>query len=249
MRAKFLRKVLGFLFFLPAGMGQVAVAQDAETIPAMNTLVPAFESSAPKRAAELRPYKRYFVESGIVEYIISGTQSGIEIAYFDRWGRREARYTKSEVAGLGFSNTLTIIDGEWIYTIHLDKKIGSKIKNELLMKALEESSPEDKTPLGEKMMSLVGGEKIDNERIGEKMCDIWEIKHQGQKFWIWNGIPLKSEQKTAFVDTTFAAVSLQAGALISEEKFKIPEDINFIEGNINDMLLSLLTFVEPKELR
>lgn len=196
-------------------------------------------SAVTQAPAAAWPYKRYLVESGIAEYLISGTQSGIEILYFDRWGMREARYIRSETAGAGFSNILTLIDGEWIYTIDLDKKIGNKVKNELLKKILDESSPEDPIPLGEKMMAAAGGKKIGENKIVEKMCDVWEIKHEGRRFWLWNWIPLKSEEKTASVDTTFAAASLQVDVTIPEEKFQIPEDIYFIEGDINNILLSL----------
>ncbi|OGX27961.1 MAG: hypothetical protein A3D10_00200 [Omnitrophica WOR_2 bacterium RIFCSPHIGHO2_02_FULL_48_11] len=228
------RQIFGLVLIVFFMTGREAAAEDAVILPAANMI----SGEAPVPVI-VNPHKRYLVESGIIEYVISGTQNGIEIAYFDRWGMREARYTRSETVGLGFSNTLTVIDGEWIYMIDLDKRIGNKVRNELLKKALEQSSPGDKVPLGKRMMAIAGGEKMDKELIVEKKCDVWQIVPQGRKFWMWNWIPLKSETKSETVDTTFAAASLQTGVMIPEEKFSIPEGIQFIEGNISDILLSL----------
>lgn len=74
--------------------------------------------------------KRY-----LVEYEMSGMQKGTETVYFDRWGWREAKYTNSDLSIAGISrkeSRLSLMDGEWLYTIDLERRTGTKIKNTLL---------------------------------------------------------------------------------------------------------------------
>ena len=36
--------------------------------------------------------KRYGIKSGVIEYIITGSQEGTKTLYFDSWGMRQAEY-------------------------------------------------------------------------------------------------------------------------------------------------------------
>ncbi len=98
-------------------------------------------SDGSRPATETSGYpKRYQVESGIVEYEMSGMQKGTETVYFDRWGWREAKYTNTElsIAGLSRKETkLSIMDGDWIYNIDLESRTGTKIKNTVLSQFIE----------------------------------------------------------------------------------------------------------------
>ena len=106
--------------------------------------------------------KRYLVESGIVEYEMSGMQHGTETIYFDRWGWREAKYTNSEISIGGISrkeNKFTIMDGEWIYNIDLEHRTATKTKNPMLAQFIEAAKKKDQSlaELGEEMMRNMGG--------------------------------------------------------------------------------------------
>lgn len=46
---------------------------------------------------------RYKIRSGIVEYKLSGVQTGSETIYFDRWGMREAKYSQAETKMMNMS--------------------------------------------------------------------------------------------------------------------------------------------------
>ncbi|HEX9251123.1 MAG TPA: hypothetical protein VF870_02725, partial [Ignavibacteriaceae bacterium] len=71
--------------------------------------------------------KRYGIKSGVIEYIITGSQEGTKTLYFDNWGMRQAEYTRSILSVGGFTkplNLVNIIDGEYQYMINIDQNSG-----------------------------------------------------------------------------------------------------------------------------
>jgi len=177
-------------------------------------------------------FKRYTVKSAIIEYALSGAQTGTETVYIDEWGKREARYTQADMTMMGQtikSNRLTILDGEWIYAIDLDKKSGTKIKNPMF-ESLEATADGDFTQIGVEMMQKMGGVKIGSEAIAGKPCDVWEIKDIGTKSWLWNTIPLKTEASMGDMSMASTAVKVAEGALIPQEKLEIPSDVQMSDS-------------------
>ena len=68
--------------------------------------------------------KRYGIKSGVIEYLITGSQEGTKTLYFDNWGMRQAEYTRSVLSFGGFTkslNLVSIIDGEYQYMINIDQ--------------------------------------------------------------------------------------------------------------------------------
>jgi len=186
-------------------------------------------------------YRRYQMESGIIEYSITGAQSGTGVVYFDRWGMREAKYASVEFfspGGVRRSNTLTILDGDWIYNIDLDKKIGTKKKNVVLKEVLDEVDNEDPDAVGKGMMEKAGAEIVGQEKISKMTCDVWEIKQTGEKTWLWRWLPLKSQARVMGGVVVTAVKKIKEGARIPDEKFAVPPKIYFIDGDIDSILLS-----------
>ena len=180
-------------------------------------------------------YKRYNVQSCIVEYSLGGSQKGSETLYFDRWGMREARYSNKELSMMGVqqkTNTLLITDYDWMYNIDLDKKTGTKTKNGIFQSLLKNAKNNDLIEAGMKMMKDMGGEKIGTEMVAGKTCDIWEIQKLGSKTWICIAVPLKVAAKFAGVEITSVATKVQEGATIPESKFKVPAGVKVKEGKI-----------------
>ena len=52
--------------------------------------------------------KRYGIKSGVIEYIITGSQEGTKTLYFDSWGMRQAEYTRSVLSVGGFTKSLNL---------------------------------------------------------------------------------------------------------------------------------------------
>ena len=64
------------------------------------------ESSNSKTTSEFQ--KRYGIKSGVIEYIITGSQEGTKTLYFDSWGMRQAEYTRSILSVSGFTKSLNL---------------------------------------------------------------------------------------------------------------------------------------------
>lgn len=182
-------------------------------------------------------FRRYGVKSGIIEYELSGAQSGKEIIYFDDWGYREAKYSETELSFGGFSqktNTLTILEGKMIYSIDLTTNTGTKMENPMFA-GLNDDDPQK---MGEQMMKQMGGEKTGTSTILDKTCDVWEIKQMGSKTYVWNSIPLKTEVNMG-MQINITAVSFEEGD-VPQDKLKIPEGITFQAiGDPSEMIKKL----------
>lgn len=180
--------------------------------------------------------KKYQIKSGIVEYTISGIQSGKQTLYFDNWGLLSAEYTQATTTFMGMtvpSNTLNLTDKEWTYNIDLDKKEGTKIANkelEDLMKSLQGKDLED---IGRKMLEQLNARKIGNETFLGRNCEVWEIQKLSSKVWIYKYVPLKTISN--LVGTiTIEATKFEENASIPADKLKIPSNIKITEQKITD---------------
>jgi hypothetical protein len=189
--------------------------------------------------------KKYNIKSGIIEYSMKGITTGKETIYFDDWGDKEATYSESETKMMGMTSktkTLTIIDGEWVYNIDMDKETGVRAKNMMYENNKNNNDKEGQNQnlksSNDQMMKDMGGEKIGQEMILGKMCDIWEIKKMGTKTWVWNGISLKNSTNIAGFKMDLIATKLLENAKVPANKFRVPDDVKIteskvIEGNKN----------------
>jgi hypothetical protein len=181
-------------------------------------------------------YKRYQIESARVEYEMSGPQTGTETLYFDQWGMREAKYSNTALAVMGFTkktNQLTILDGEWIYAIDLDKKTGTKTKHPLMQEIAEKHGTKDLAKVGERVMHQMG-ERVGTEEVAGKRCEVWEVKDDRggtlSTSWVWNGIPLKTQVNMAGMQQTVTATKVEADVSVPNDKFAIPSGVTITEG-------------------
>ena len=178
--------------------------------------------------------KRYYIESAIVKYKISGNTKGTEEIYFDKWGEREAHYinviTKTTFFGVKNTtkeNTLNILDGDISYSIDLDKKTGVKTLNAGVTTISVLGNGKSPRTMGKEMLEQVGGKKIGEEEILGKKCEVW--KALGTKLWFWKGIPLKVSSKLLGIERTSEAVELKTNVKIDESKFKVPPGIKITD--------------------
>lgn len=219
--------IIAVLILLAATSCQKQADDEAGTASSSDSSQPATETSGYP--------KRYLVESGIVEYEMSGMQKGTETIYFDRWGWREAKQTNSEISVAGITrkeNKFTIMDGEWIYNIDLDRRTGTKTKNPMLEQFIAAAKNKDKslTELGEEMLRSMGGQKIGTEAVAGKDCDVWETKKLGSKSWVWKGVTLKSQLSMGGMQVNSSATRVDENAIIPADKITIPSDVKITEG-------------------
>jgi len=182
--------------------------------------------------------KRYGIRSGVIEYVISGSQEGTKTLYFDSWGMRQAEYTRSILSVGGFTkslNIVNIIDGEYQYMINMDQNSGTKTRNPVL-KAIEQlKNQKGFNEFGEQMLLSMGANKIGSENFLGKDCDVYEMKNTGTKLWIWEWLTLKSETKSGGININLTATRINEGSSVSSEKFKIPEKVVLNEVNLDNI--------------
>ncbi len=184
------------------------------------------------RSAEelaLKGYKRFAVESGIVQYKLEGTNTGTEALYFDNWGWRAGLHTISNIRTIDMSrseNIAKIIDG-WIqYNLEKNTMNGTKLVNPELKAWWEKykTYPEDRSAIGKQVLMASGGEPTGKGVVLGRPCEIWNIPAWGAKLWLWKGIPLKYTIAKLGMKYTATATSVQIDIEVPEKSLLLSPD-------------------------
>ena len=188
-------------------------------------------------------YKRYAMNSAIVEYTIRGAQIGKEFLQFDRWGLREAKRESlaMKVGGMTIpTKTETIMDGEFLYALDRDKNTATKTTNQLLTQITAKHETKDMTQIGDRALKAMGAKKTGTETFLGKKCDVWEVNNLGTKMLVYNGLTLKSETNMAGMKIIREATKFEENAEVAEEKLTVPSKMKVTEGgNPMEMLHQL----------
>jgi len=180
--------------------------------------------------------RRYRIESGRVEYSLTGSQVGTETIDFDRWGMREVQYVKAELT-MGEKRReieqLTIMDGEWMYHIDLTTGIGTRMPESMLSDLLERSGTTDMVEVSENSMREMGGVKSGTEEVAGRTCDVWTIEKMNTKNWLWKGLSLKMTTDMMGVHTVSTAVRIEEGKPIPPEKLLVPDNVEITDDPQN----------------
>jgi len=182
--------------------------------------------------------KIFGIQSGIIEYEITGSQTGSKKLYFDDWGRKQAEFSNSTIKVGKFSkhsNLLKITNGDWQYIINLEKKTGTKRENPVLTKMYELSNQINYNDFGEQLVLIEGGVKTGSEEVAGKNCTIYNFKNKNSKRWIWNWITLKSESLSGGVHITVTAKNIAENVSVPDSVFNPPLDIMVIEVDLKDL--------------
>ena len=167
----------------------------------------------------------YKAKSGIIEFEMTGKTTGKEIMYFDDYGRKEATFSETTTKVLGMTsseNTLEIRKDSILYMIDLEEKTGIRTVIPFDPSEMTEEQMKELEDTGKKMLSDLGFEKIGEEKILGRNCDIWE--GLGTKIWIWENLSLKTEVNMMGQWTT-EAVKIDLNSRIDPGKFKVPAGI------------------------
>ncbi|HEX7357948.1 MAG TPA: hypothetical protein VF270_09590 [Ignavibacteriaceae bacterium] len=182
--------------------------------------------------------KRYGIKSGVIEYLITGSQEGTKTLYFDNWGMRQAEYTRSVLSFGGFTkslNLVSIIDGEYQYMINIDQNSGTKTRNPILKSIEQLKDQKGFNEFGEQMLLSMGANKIGSDNFLGKDCDVYEMKNTGTKLWVWEWLTLKSETKSGGLNINVTATRINEGGSVPAEKFKVPEKVVLNEVDLDNI--------------
>lgn len=187
--------------------------------------------------------KVFDVKSGMIEYKIEGKTKGTKTLWWDDYGRLQHEYKKTSTKMFGMTTkeeVLTIKTKEWIYTINLIDKTGTKSSQEeamLMAEALMGSSSEaDLIKMGEDIQKDLDAEIVDNESILGRSCTVMDIGKLNGKSWTYKRIPLKTEIKMGGIlgDSLEEAIKMEENISVSGDKFKVPSGIEITTTSMYD---------------
>ncbi len=229
-----IKKLLPAFLMLLILVFQPACSNDENKTPETITT----KKSKKEKKIFITDQKIYGIKSGIIEYEITGSQTGTKKLYFDDWGRKQAEFTNSTIKVGKYtkhSNLLKITKGDWQYIINLEDKTGLKRENPVIEKIIELKNQTNYGEFGEQLLLISGGYESGGDIVADKKCKIFEFKKQNSKSWIWNWLMLKSETKRGKINITVVAKNIEENVFIADTVFSPPLNILIIEVDLEDL--------------
>lgn len=196
------------------------------------------EKNSKVKRFTLADKKIFGIKSGIVEYEITGSQTGTKKLYFDDWGRKQAEFSNSTI-NVGkyskHSNILKITMIDWQYIINLENKTGTKRENPVIEKMIELYDQVNYGEFGEQLILIDGGFESGSDNVVGKKCRAYRFNKKKQTWWVWNWILLKSEINRGGIDINIEAVSIQTDLNIPENIFSVPSDVLITEIDLESL--------------
>ncbi|UCH65250.1 MAG: hypothetical protein JSW63_11700 [Ignavibacterium sp.] len=186
----------------------------------------------------IKDQKFFGIESGIVEYKMTGSQRGNKTLYFKDWGRKQAEFSTSTIKVGRYSkdaNLLKLSDGNWQYIINLESKTGTKRERPVLEKLRDFNDQISYGEFGEQLALIDGGLETGSEPVIGKKCRVFELKSKNSKLWLWNWLILKSETLSGKVKVNVQATSIQENVAIADSIFKPPLDVLVTEVDLESL--------------
>lgn len=121
-------------------------------------------------------------------------------------------------------HNITVNKDGMAYNYDPDKKTGNKM-------SLSPTQNIDFSNLTEEIKKEMKLEKTGEEDILGKPCIKYSINYDKYKmkgfFWVWEGLPLKTEIDMAGIKVNLEAVKVEENVPVPAEKFEIPTDVKF----------------------
>ncbi len=179
------------------------------------------------------PTHLYDIKSGKITYAIKGSGNimgqtmqtvGKKRYLFDNYGIKNLSETVKveKHSGMGGTkrtktHTMTLMDGNRIYTVDFKNKQISKMPN-VGMAMLGGGDMQQK---GLAMLKQMGGKKIGTDKVLGYTCDVWEL--MGTKQCLYKGVTLKIESSMMGIHNTEVATDIAFDSSLSEKDFKLPD--------------------------
>ena len=192
------------------------------------------ENSKHKKTLTLEDKRIFGIESGILEYKISGSQEGTRKLYFDHWGRRQAEYSNTTINIGQYSkqtNLLKITDVDDQYIIDLNSRTGTKRENPTIEKLVKLQDQISHGDFGEQLVLIDGGYEAGKEEIDGRDCIIYQFRNRHSKSWLWNWLMLKSEIHYGNMNITIVADTIMENVSVPDSVFNFPPNVIITEVN------------------
>lgn len=188
-------------------------------------------------------------KNAIINYNLSGTMSGEKTTYIKDYGRTTAEYSNTSMKMFGMTQQqkeIIITTPDWVYTIDLMEKIGTKQANPKkfmiqefnnLSKAEKKKVIKNSESLGVSTIEGMDGTLEKNaEKILGYMCD--KVSMAGTDTYIFSGtdLPLKVKGETMGIKIDQTATSIKKESA-SSSKFELPSNIQLEHNEQADQMM------------
>lgn len=192
--------------------------------------------------------KRYTMESGVIEYKITGggtlmgmqtfTEGTKSIAFKD-WGKLEllesVEMTKIGKQKAQKQHTMMKFENGKVYGVDFDEKM-------IYVFDMKSSSwmndNKGYSDFGREMLTKNKAKQLKDEKILGYLCEVWQMKDS--KIWIHNGIALKVHSNTNGISYQEEVTKVEFNKSIPQERFMLPKyPVKEIEDTIEESLEGL----------
>jgi hypothetical protein len=156
------------------------------------------QGAGPRTADELvaAGYKRYGIEKGAFIFRIDGAVNGTEHVFFDHWGWREAKYTRTttEVQNLyEETNEVQYLDGGRRYVYSPQTKKAQYFDSDQVEAMAARYKTKDMVLVGNEMLKNMGMVPAGKAKVGELECDVWAKSSPKIRLYMWQGLTMAEE--------------------------------------------------------
>lgn len=173
-------------------------------------------STPPADSGTKPPGQPFGMQSGKVEYQVTGAETGTETLAWDSWGTRMAITTKATMGTTAMDNT-TLVTMDKVVTLNNTAKTGTAMANPMKDIMAAGGSTDELTG---KMMGQMGATKQGTDTVLGKTCDMYVTATS--KTCVWQGIALKTETTVNGATTTKVATKIEENAAVDPASFDIP---------------------------
>lgn len=156
------------------------------------------------------------MQSGKVEYQVTGAETGTETLAWDSWGTRMAITTKATMGTTAMDKT-TLVTMDKVVSLDNTAKTGTAMANPMKDIMTAGGSTDELTG---KMMGQMGATKQGTDTVLDKTCDTYVTATS--KTCVWQGIALKTETTVNGATTTKVATKIEENAAVDPTSFDIP---------------------------
>lgn len=141
-------------------------------------------------------YKRYGIEKGAFIFRLDGAVNGTEHVFFDHWGWREAKYTRTTTELGTFNektNEVQYLEGERRYVYFPETNKAQYFDSQQIMAMADKYQTKDMVVVGNEMLKNMGALPAGKAKVGEIECDVWVIEKNRIRLYMWQGLTMAEE--------------------------------------------------------
>ncbi|MEQ9403452.1 MAG: hypothetical protein RIM99_07705 [Cyclobacteriaceae bacterium] len=168
--------------------------------------------------------KKYPIESGVLNYEISGGAKGTESLTFDRFGWRSLKRLSMQFELYGQERSRTqheISDGEILYRVNQQDSTYQERVDVRWSSIASQMSPIEAS---ESILFSLGGTYTSDSVLLGKTCQVWTFENKSLiELWVWQGLTLKRKSRLGELVIVATATGFKEGIQSDPRLFILPE--------------------------